>query len=147
MLNPSCSGTLHDGGCGRVSRSVLANTGMHGGCRDAVILQHQYEMPGSGVHYSVSDNLLVVHIGHSGRAQIIDVAGGGSAPVSAAQPFAMAPLGVRMVACVSCLLLICARWKCLWSFGHQGMQFALKVAMCDTRCHGLSFGADRARNT
>lgn len=73
---------------------------MHGGCRDAVILQHQYEMPGSGVHYSVSDNLLVVHIGHSGRAQIIDVAGGGSAPVSAAQPFAMAPLGVRMITCV-----------------------------------------------
>lgn len=51
-------------------------------------------MPGGGLHYSVFDNLLLVHIGHSGRAQIIDVAGGGSAAVSAAQPFAMAQLGV-----------------------------------------------------
>ena len=59
-----------------------------------MILQHQYEMPGSGVRYSVFDNLLIAHMGLSGRAQIIDVSGG-SAPVSAAQPFAMAPIGVR----------------------------------------------------
>ena len=64
-------------------------------CRDAVILQHQYEMPGDGVHYSVFDNLLLVHLGHSGRAQIIDVACGGSAAVPAAQCFAMAQPGVR----------------------------------------------------
>ncbi len=71
-------------------------------CRDAVILQHQYEMPGSGVRYSVFDNLLIAHMGHSGRAQIIDVSGG-SAPVSAAQPFAMAPIGVRCLrASVGC---------------------------------------------
>ena len=60
-------------------------------CRDAVILQHQYEMPGSGVRYSVFDNLLIAHMGHSGRAQIIDVSGG-STPVSAAQPFARAAI-------------------------------------------------------
>lgn len=62
--------------------------------RDAVILQHQYEMPGGSVHHSVFDNLLLLHLGHSGRAQIIDVAGSGSVAVSAAQPFAMAQLGV-----------------------------------------------------
>jgi hypothetical protein len=62
--------------------------------RDAVLLQHHFDLQCTRVNFSVFDNLLLVHNLESGRVQIIDVAAGDSTAICPPQPFAIAQLGV-----------------------------------------------------
>jgi hypothetical protein len=88
--------------------------------RDAVLLQHQYDLHGATVRFSVFDNLLLAHHIRSGHVQIIDVEAGASSVMSAPQPLSISALGVcsnwnpgHMI-CRACLQL---PWDCVESCG------------------------------
>ena len=62
-------------------------------CRDAIILQHSYNIVGASIQYSVCDNLLLV-FNEAGAVGVIDVDAPASSVLSGPQPFQMAQPGV-----------------------------------------------------
>ena len=62
-------------------------------CRDAIILQHSYNIVGASIQYSVCDNLLLV-FNEAGAVSVIDVDAPASSVMSDPQPFQMAQPGV-----------------------------------------------------
>ena len=77
-------------------------------CRDAIMLQHSYDMPARGVQYSICDNLLLV-FRDAGVVHIIDVDTTASAAVSGPQAFHLAHQGVRLESSCECSFFAMAK--------------------------------------
>ena len=61
--------------------------------RDAVVMQHQYELPSANVQLAVSDDLLTVHHTRSGQALVIDICAEGPPASKVDIAFAPSPAG------------------------------------------------------
>ena len=73
--------------CDRPARRLL----LYRFYKDAVILQHTYDLPAPDVRLAVSDNLLLVHSLATAAVVLLDVCNPGSAPVAAPLPLAVGP--------------------------------------------------------
>jgi hypothetical protein len=116
---------------------------IHGACarRDAVMLQHRFEMAAKGpVAFAVADSLLLAHHADSGAIHIFDVVAHASRAVAPAQPLTLVQPGVR---------LLISRLSFLWHMppergctaGCQGSQTCSRMAVMQAPEEGAELPA------
>lgn len=71
-------------------------------CRDAVVLQHTYEIYSRSIELSVHDNVLLVHHLDSSTVLLLDVRARSNGPIAGPLPLAIAPKDQVCLFCQPC---------------------------------------------